>query len=129
MGEDAKELFTQIILRNIIMVIETGLGTPADMQGRVNVGLGPFHDLAQLIPVVHIGKVQIFYRSSGNDHTVILPVFDLIKGSIEGREVAGICILRYMAEGVQQFYLDLKRRVGELTQQLGLSHDLSGHQI
>lgn len=32
--------------------------------------------------------------------------------------MAGICILRYMAEGVQQFYLDLKRRVGELTQQL-----------
>ena len=30
--------------------------------------------------------------------------------------MAGICILRYMAEGVQQFYLDLKRRVGELTQ-------------
>ena len=111
------------------MIVETRLSAPANMESGVNVGFGPFHDLAQLIPVVYVGKIQILHRGTRDDHTVILPVLDLIKGGVEGGEVTGVGILRDMAESVQQLYLNLKRGVGEFTQQLGLRYDLGGHQI
>ena len=52
-----------------------------------------------------------------------------MEGRIKGRQVLGVSILGNVAQGVEQFYLDLERRVGELAQQLGLGDDLSGHQI
>ena len=128
-GEDAEELLAQVVLGDLIMVVQTGLGAPADVQGGMDVGLGPLHDLAQLIPVVHVGEVQVFYGGAGDDHAVVLLVFDLVKGSIEGGQVAGVGILRDVAKGMQQLHLDLKRRVGQLAQQLGLGNDLGGHQI
>ena len=77
---------------------------------------GPFHDLAELIPVVHVGEIQILHRCSGDDHAVILLILDLMEGRIKGRQVLGVSILGNVAQGVEQFYLDLERRVGELAQ-------------
>ena len=87
------------------------------------------HDLAELIPVVHVGEIQILHRCAGDDHAVILLILDLMEGRIKGRQVLGVSILGNVAQGVEQLYLDLERRVGELAQQLGLGDDLSGHQI
>ena len=95
----------------------------------MDVGGGPVHDLAQLIPVVHVGEVQIFHRSPGDDHAVVIPVFDLVKGGIEGGQMFRVGVLRDMAEGVEQLHLYLQGGVGQLPQQLSLGHDLRGHQI
>ena len=111
------------------MVVESGLSTPADMQGGVDVGAGPLHDLAQLVPIVHVSEIQVFYGGTGDDHTVVLTVFDLIKCRIEGGEMVGIGVLRHMAGGVQQLHLDLEGGVGQLAQQLSLRDDLGGHQV
>ena len=129
MGEDAEELFAQIIFGDLVVVIQPGLGPPADVERGVDMSFGPFHDLAELIPVVHVGEIQILHRCSGDDHAVILLILDLMEGRIKGRQVLGVSILGNVAQGVEQFYLDLERRVGELAQQLGLGDDLSGHQI
>ena len=40
-----------------------------------------------------------------------------------------IRVLGDVAEGVEQLHLYLKRGVGQLPQQLSLSHDLRGHQV
>lgn len=129
MGEDAEELFAQIIFGDLVVVIQPGLGPPADVERGVDMSFGPFHDLAELIPVVHVGEIQILHRCSGDDHAVILLILDLMEGRIKGRQVLGVSILGNVAQGVEQLYLDLERRVGELAQQLGLGDDLSGHQI
>lgn len=128
-GEHAEELFAQIILRDPIVVEEAGLGPPADVQCGVDMGGGPVHDLAQLVPVVHIGEVQILHRRAGDDHAIELPVLDLVEGGVEGGEMVGVRILGDVAQGVEQFHLDLEGGVGQLAQQLGLRDDLSGHQV
>ena len=103
-GEDAEQLLGQGVLGNAVVVIETCLGTPADMQSGMDVGFGPFHDFAQLTPVVHVGEIQILHRSAGDDHAVILPVPDLVKGGIEGREMIGVGVLGDVAGGVRSWW-------------------------
>lgn len=111
------------------MVEQAGLSSPADVQRRVDMGSGPIHDLAQLVPVVHIGEVQILHRRTGDDHAVELPVLDLVEGGVEGGEVVSVRVLGDVAQGVEQLNLHLEGGVGQLAQQLGLRNDLGGHQI
>ena len=128
-GEDAEELVGQRVFGDTVVVIESGLSSPADVQGGVDVGLGPLHDLAQLVPIVHVGEVQVLHGGAGDDHTVVFSVTDLIEGGIEGGQVVGIGVLRDVAGGVQQLHLHLEGGVGQLAQQLGLCDDLGGHQV
>ena len=83
----------------------------------------------KIVPIVHVSEIQVFYGGTGDDHTVVLTVFDLIKCRIEGGEMVGIGVLRHMAGGVQQLHLDLEGGVGQLAQQLSLRDDLGGHQV
>ena len=57
MVEDAEDLLGQRLLGGAVVIVQSGLGTPTDVEGGVDVGAGPVHDLAQLVPVVHVGKV------------------------------------------------------------------------
>ena len=43
--------------------------------------------------------------------------------------MTGICVLGDVAEGMQQLYLNLKRRVGQFAKKLRLSDNLGRHQI
>lgn len=38
-------------------------------------------------------------------------------------------VMPHVAGCLQQLHLDLKRRVGQLAQQLGLGDDLGGHEV
>ena len=127
--EHTEELFRQGALLDPVMEVEAGLGTPADMERGVDMGLGPLHDFAQLIPVVHLGEVQILHRSAGDDHTVIAPVTDLVKGGIKGGQMVLVGVVGLIAGGAQQLHRHLKRGVGELAQDLGFGYDLRGHQV
>lgn len=127
--EHAKELFRQRTLLDSIVEIETGLGTPADVERRVDMGLRPFHDFTELIPVVHLSEVQVLHWSASNDHAVITPVANLIKGSVKGGQVILVGIMRLIAGSAQQLHRYLKWCVGELAQDLGLGHDLRRHQV
>ena len=95
----------------------------------MNVVLGPFHDLQQLLPIVHLVEIQILHRSTGDDETVEIPSFDRLKCGIERFQVIFIRVLGLVAGGPQQFHLNLQRRVGQLAEQLRFRDDLSGHQL
>ena len=41
----AGQLLRQHVLLNTVMVVQSGLGTPADVEGGMDVGLTPLHDL------------------------------------------------------------------------------------
>ena len=49
MGEDAEELFAQIIFGDLVVVNTARPGPPADVERGVDMSFGPFHDLAELI--------------------------------------------------------------------------------
>ena len=74
----------------------------------------PLHNFAQLVPVVHIGKVQVLNRSAGDDHAVILVLSNFREGSIKRGEMIGVGVLRDVTGGVQQLHLYLKGGVGQL---------------
>ena len=127
--KDAGELLLQRVLGHAIVIVQAGLGPPADVQGGVNVGSGPGHDLTQLLPVVHGLEIQVFHRGAGDDQPVVIGVLDLIKGGIEGFQMAVIHVLGDVADGLQKFHLSLQGAVGKFAQQLGLRDDLGGHQV
>ena len=44
--KDAEQLFRQGLLGNAVMVVQPGLGRPADVKGGVDVLFGPVHQAA-----------------------------------------------------------------------------------
>jgi hypothetical protein len=96
MGEDAEDLFIHGIFGDPEMIIKAGLGTPADVEGAVDMGLGPFHHLAEFVPVFYLFEVHQFHGSSGDDHTIVILILDLIKSIVESNQVLHRCILGMM---------------------------------
>ena len=127
--EHAEHLFRQQLLVHTVVVVQARLGTPADVQGGVDVRLAEIHDLAQFRPVVHLLKVHGLHRGTGDDHAVVAVVLHLVKGLVECIQMGG----RHMGGGVagrlQQGHMHLQRRVGQQTGDLGLGGDLGGHQV
>ena len=110
--EDAGHLFGQLVLRDAVVVIQTGLCTPADMQRGVNVGFGPVHDLDQLRPVFNLLKRERLYRCAGDDETVVFLIPDVIKRLVEGEQMIFGRVFGVVALGLDQIDFDLDRGVG-----------------
>ena len=127
--EHAEQLFVQQFLLNAVVVVQTGLCAPADVQGGMGVGLAPLHDLAQLGPIVHLFEVHQLHRRTGDDHTVKGAVLHLIKGLVKGQHMLLGGVFGHVSGGGDQLQLDLQGRVAEQARELGLSLDLFGHQI
>lgn len=126
---DAEELLGQSAFLDAVMEVQPRLSSPADMEGGVDMRTAPGHDLTQLRPVLHLVEFQVLHRCPGDDQAVEILFTDLIEGGVEGGKMVLISMLGLIAGRAQQLYLDLKRGVGELAQDLGLGDDLGGHQI
>ena len=74
-------------LRNPVVIVQTGLRTPADVEGGMDMLFRPFHDLTQFIPVLHIGERHLLHRCASDDHTVEVVVSDLVKGLVKGQKM------------------------------------------
>ena len=62
----------------------------------MDIGFAPLHDLAQLVPVVHLFKSHLLHRRPGDDHAVKFSVLQLIKGLIKGQQMFLGNIFRHM---------------------------------
>ena len=72
---DAAQLRGARILRDPVVIIERGLGAPAEMQRGGDVLLRPLHDLLKLLPVGDLLELQVLDRRAGDDHAVeVLPL-------------------------------------------------------
>ena len=74
------------------VVVETRLRAPAYMKCRKYVSFGPFHDPAQLIPVLHLLKRELFDGRAGDDKTVEILILYLIYRYIKLIQMGGICM-------------------------------------
>ena len=99
------------------------------MQGGGDVGLAPFHDLHQFFPVIHFFIFHLFYRRTGDNHSVELLIFQYIEVMIERLHVLYRCILRGMTLEFHESHFDLKRRIREETYQVCLGGNLDRHQV
>ena len=83
MWKDAKQFLVKIKLFNAVVIVESGISSPTQMECTVNVCLCPFHDFADLIPVGSFFIWHIVKRCTSDNHAVITAVLDLVKGVIK----------------------------------------------
>ena len=89
----------------------------------------PIHDAAKLFPIIHLFELHELNRGPGNNQTVIMLVFDVLKGAVKRLQMPRRHMRCLMALGAQQVYLNLQRRIGKLAHELRLGSDLGGHEI
>jgi hypothetical protein len=128
-SENTGNLLLQRILLDTVVVVKSCVCAPANVQRGVYVGLRPFHDLAKLVPIVYFFKGKILHGCAGDDHAVKLFVFDGGELGIKRVQMLLGSIFGAMGLGGHQANVHLQGGVGKQAKQLGLRHDLGGHQI
>ena len=89
----------------------------------------PVEDIRQLVPIGYIFILNLFHRSTRDNHAVILMMAHLLEISVECAHVLHRRVLRGVALDLHQRQFDLKRRVGKQTNQVGFRSNLQGHQV
>ena len=126
--ENAEHLLGKRQLADPVVIVQAGLGAPADVIGAVDVGLGPLHYLAELVPVVHFLERQVLHGRAGDHHAVEALVLYLVEGLVEGQHVLLGGVLGLVAY-LKQLHVDLNGGVAQKPCKLGLRYDLGGHEV
>ena len=108
---NTEKLLRELDLIYAVIMIKACLCAPADMESTGDMSLSPVHDHADLIPVIHFLKGNIFHRCSGDYHTIKLLILDIIKGAIEPVQMIGGSVLRDMALCIHEGHVNLQRSV------------------
>ena len=77
------------------------------MKGAVHMGLAPFHNFAQLRPILNLLKRQLFNRRAGYYHTVKCAVANILKGFVKRKKVFCRGVFGNMAFCMQKFKVNL----------------------
>ena len=72
MTETSERFGVQHMLFDPMQVVDHRHATPAHTKGRMYIGLGAVHYLAQLVPIGYIFEGQVLDRRARNDQTVKL---------------------------------------------------------
>ena len=127
--KNAEHLFFQRILGNAVVVIQPGLRAPADMEGGIHVCFAPFHNFAELFPIIHLFKGEMLHRRAGNNHAVKFFLAYIVKDLVKFEHMLSRGVFRFMRSRLQQLYLHLKRRVAQQAQQLCFGFNFGRHQV
>jgi hypothetical protein len=74
------------------MIIETGLGSPADMESTEHISLAPGENVAEFRPVVYLLILHLFYRGSRYDQTVKSLIFEFLKSIVKLLQMGDRCV-------------------------------------
>ena len=125
--ENTEHLFGEKCFTQSVMIMKSCLGTPADMQSRMDVVFAPFHNFAQFRPIGNFFKFQMLHRCSCDNHSVKVLVFNIRKGFIEFEKVVLWSILWIMGSGLHQFNIYLQRCIAEHSKKLALCINFLRH--
>ncbi len=128
-GVDAEELLFEELFGQAVVVVETGLGPPADMEGAGDIGLAPGEDFAELGPVVDLLILHLLYRRACDDQAVEAALPQLVKGIVKLHQVGGRHIGRLVGAHPHEGDIELEGGVGQHAQQLQLRLLLGRHQV
>ncbi len=129
MGEDPEAFGVQRVFFDAVVVVEPGLGPPADMEGTEAVVAAPVQNAGQLLPVAHRFEGQVLHRGPGDDDAVKFLVRHLGEGHVEPVQVFGGGVPSLVAFHPHQHHLRLQGRIAQHPQKLGFGGFLGGHQI
>ena len=96
-----EHLFFQGILLHPVMVVQSRLCPPTNVEGAGHVGLAPLHDIAKLFPVIHFLKRHMLHRRARDDQAVVFLVLDLVKGLVKCQHMLGRGVLGFMGRRLQ----------------------------
>ena len=92
LAEDAELLCRQLVLRHSVMIVESGLCRPTDVERALYVGVSPSEYLRKFLPVAHVLKLKMFYRRTRHDESVELLVLQFVEIGVDGGERNEYCI-------------------------------------
>ena len=95
----------------------------------MDVRFAPFHNFAQLRPVVHLLEGQVLHRRAGDEQSVELLVLHVGKPLVKRQHVLLRRILGYTARRHDQLQLNLQRGISQHAGKLRFGIHLGGHQI
>ena len=129
MPEKTEHLLIKFAFFQSIVVVESCLCSPAQINGGGNMGVCPVHDLYQFLPVVYLFEFHLLYRSTCDDHSIVFVIFQFRKCLIKFIQMTHRCILRFMALYCHKGDIYLQRCVGKGTQKLKLCLLFQRHQV
>ena len=129
MLEYAEHFLIQRILGYSVVMIKSGLCSPAYIKGGRDMRTRPIEYFHYFIPIGHFFEIQLFYRGTGDNHTVVLLTTHFFKVSIECPHVFYRRILRCMTLDFHERDFHLKRCIGEQTHKIRLCGNLQRHQV
>ena len=109
--EHTEQFFLQRILFDIIMMIQTSLGTPTNVHRRENMAGGPLHDGNQFRPIFHLFKGKILHWRTRNDHPIKVLILDVRKCFVEIVQILFRYMLGIIAFHPQQGHFHLQGRI------------------
>ena len=127
--KDAEELGRQVLLGDTIEVVEACERAPAQVHSREDVLLGPFDDLAELLPVVHVLEGHLLHGRPGDDEAVVVLVAEAVEGVVELHQVVLRDVRGRVGRDAHEVAAHLQRRLGDEAQELRLGLDLGGHEV
>ena len=101
-----------------IVVIQTRLCPPAQMQGRSHIGSSPVHNTFQFFPVIDFLKRHLLYWRPCYDKSIKLSVSYTVKSLIKFIDMACGSIFGYMAFNPHKCHIHLQGRIRKRTQNL-----------
>ena len=129
LGEDAKLLLLERILGDAIIIVESGLGSPADVERALHVGLCPVEDGLHLVPVGDVLEGELLYGGARDNHTVELLRLQHLEVLIEHHHVLYGRILRGVAFQLHKRDVKLQGRIRQQSYEVGFGRNLQRHQV
>ena len=92
-------------------------------------GLGPVHDLTQLVPIGDLLERQMLDRGAGDDQPVEFLIPHLLEGAVEGFHMGGGGVACLVFRHADQMQVDLQWRGPDQPRKLGFGLDFLRHQV
>jgi len=129
MRKYAEHFILYHVFFDAVMIIQTCLCAPADMEGAVDMGFAPFHDFHQLVPIFHLFKFHLFDGRACDNQTIPILLLYLVEGFIEGKQMILRCVFGFVASGMNQLQLNLQGGIAQETGKLCFGIDFCRHEV
>ena len=129
MLKHSEHLCRQFYFIKPVKVVQCSLCSPAYIHCGCNISVGKFKNFFQLLPIINFFKFKKLYRSTGNNHTVILFMLNFVNTLIKVFHVALQNIFGFMSSCVNELHIYLYGAVRKQPDKLCFRIYFGGHQV
>ena len=127
--EYPRKLLLKRVLLYAVVVIQSRLRSPADMERGMHMRFCPLHYLTYFLPVVHVLELHLFHRRAGDDEAVEIHVFYIVKCLVEVQQMLAGGVVARVSGSLHQGDFYLQRGIGKASQYLRFGDYLCRHEV